>query len=319
MVISDDEEEFVEIVEALRPLVESLASTSMGKEKLFSCCLRSSLVRAFEFLEVAIKTSPDEAFFLTPSLRGITEDLILLRYLSQIPHKDRETVINGLMVNELRTQLGNQTKFFDTFRPFQPVMRRPLENNEATQIVSKVRDVFRKHGWPKLRKLTPPTREIAQKSEAGVLEVVYDFIYRMTSGFVHFNPKILFGLGWGPTRTDTTFSTKNMGLYYANVSRIYGAYLLCLYFEYFGRFLKPGDAGRDKIAHLRKYLLKIFRWPEMVTFEEMNIVVPKPEGWATSLYFVKVMMEFDQGFSLGAKRLLSSTNVEHQEAKKEVR
>ena len=108
--------------------------------------------------------------------------------------------------------------------------------------------------------------------------------------------------------SDVVFSSKNMSPYYLAVSQIYGSYLLCLYFEFFDDYIGPNQEEIAAVVELRKHLLQIFRWPEMVTFEEMN--VPAPEGQSYQNYFIirtlyAVIME-NEGFSGGVKLLLSS-------------
>ena len=161
---------------------------------------------------------------------------------------------------------------FRKIRPFQPVFRREII--DIAQIEYAVQSFWRKNGWPKiqitLRHTHPPVRQIAEKSDPGLLDIVYDFIYRLTSGTVHFNPQILFRSGWGSTLKEIVVSPVNMGPYYLAVSQIYGSFIFCLYFEFFSRFLKPNREEKEAIKELRKHLLSIFRWPEIVTYEEMN-------------------------------------------------
>ena len=143
------------------------------------------------------------------------------------------------------------------------------------------------------------------KSDPGLLDIVYNFIYRLTSGTVHFNPQMLLRSGWGDrSMKEIKVSPRNMDLYYISLNQIYGSFLLCLYFEFFGRFLRPRQEEKIMIKELRECLQGRFRWPEMVTFEEMNIDVPKPKFWPAALihgmYFV-IMTE--NGFMSGAKKL----------------
>ena len=97
-----------------------------------------------------------------------------------------------------------------------------------------------------------------------------------------------------------------MGPYYISLNQIYGTFLLCLYFEFFGRFLRPRQEEKVVIKELREYLQGIFRWPEMVTFEEMNIDVPKLKFWPTALIrgMYSVIMT-EQGFISGAETILN--------------
>ena len=51
--------------------------------------------------------------------------------------------------------------------------------------------------------------------------------------------------------------------------------MFCAYFELFARFLRADASTKQAIAEIRQSLLQLPRWPEMVTFEEMNIEPPE--------------------------------------------
>ena len=286
----------------LRPFVENTATLRRPQRRLYSSCLRASFVKAFEFVDFATKQQSDNAFFLASGLRGIAEDVIFFRFLSRFPHESRQQVVSNMMELTVRRNLEKQTSFFGTFRPFQPVLS--SSNKDKRIFVDDLRSFWKANGWPSLNRDVPPVREMAEKSDPGILEVVYDFIYRLTSGVVHFNPQVLLRSGWGNTPTCMTFSSRNMGLYYLALSQVYGSYLLCLYFELFGRFLRPDRVEKAAVVALREHLLQILRWPEMVTYEEMNVSVPQPRV-APSLLFHGVAIINKKGFISGAKTLLA--------------
>jgi hypothetical protein len=280
----------------LKPFVDRAASYSTNRNRYFGACVRAALVRAFELAQLAaVNERRDDAFFLMPALRGVAEDLIYLRFISQLPPVQREDLVKGLMLLELEAKLGYQSSFFGVFRPFQPILR-PGGTTRTDDVKDEVRAIWRAHGWPGLRSVTPPTREIAQKSDPGVLEVVYDFIYRLTSSTVHFNPQILLRSGWGKTKTKMKFSTRNMSGYYALVSQTYGSYLLTLYFELFPKFLRPDHAIKSAVTDLREFLGVQLRWPEMVTFEEMNQPVPESAFERSLMWRVAYAVMAREGF-----------------------
>jgi hypothetical protein len=120
----------------------------------------------------------------------------------------------------------------------------------------------------------PPVRQIAEKHHVDLLTTLYDYLYRLTSGMVHFNPQVLLRSGWGGPPV-FHFSPKNFNRYYQAFARTYSVLLFCLYFELFGRFLRAGANVRNLVVEMRKDLLLEPRWPEMVTYEEMNLKPPK--------------------------------------------
>jgi hypothetical protein len=74
--------------------------------------------------------------------------------------------------------------------------------------------------------------------------------------------------GWGDLKGEMTFSPKNFHLYFSAFGRVYGSYLFCLYFELFGRWLRPSKSESEIVASIRESQFLEPRWPEMVTFEE---------------------------------------------------
>ena len=300
----------------LRPFVERIATVRSPMKRLYSYFLRASFVRAFEFVDLASKEKSDSAFFLVTALRGITEDIIYLRFLARFPHESREQVVYNMIQLEVEKGLKYQKSFFQTFRPFQPIL--PLATIDTTDIKDQLRSFWQKNGWPHLNQEIPPTREIAEKSDAVLLHIVYDFIYRLTSGTVHFNPQVLLRSGWGNVPGKVTFNSRNMGSYYLAVSQIYGSYLLCLYFEFFGRFLRPNQKEKSAVKELRKYLLSVFRWPEIVTFEEMNIDVPQPEFWPTAIIHAIYNTIMEDGFVSGAREIIHLRDNQRVRSGKEI-
>ena len=294
-------------LDPLRSFVERTSVVRFPMRRLFSACLKASFISTFELVDFVSKQNADIAFFLPPALRRPTEDVIFLRFISKIPHEEREKFIRDMMNLGTARNLKWQRLFFEKFRPFQPILKEIKEQTDIAQIEDTVQSFWRKNGWLKFRidtKLHPPVRQIAEKSDPGLLDIVYDFIYRLTSGTVHFNPQILLRSGWGSTRKEVVVSPVNMGPYYLAVSQIYGSFILCLYFEFFGRFLKPNREEKEAIKELRKHLLGIPRWPEIVTYEEMNIPIPNPGFWPRALIHALYSIIMEEGFISGANSIL---------------
>ena len=149
----------------------------------------------------------------------------------------------------------------------------------------------------------PPVREIAAKSGEDALDIIYDYMYRLTSTTVHFSPASLLRLGWGPhmDMDVVTFDTKNIAPYFGGINRIYGSYLFCLYFELFPRFLRPDQDTKEAVDDLRSRIVRIFRWPEIVTFEEMNLPTPEVNKLVAAVLLVRYSQTMDNGFISGAR------------------
>jgi hypothetical protein len=276
---------------------------------IFSSCVFSSLAKSYEFLVYShADLHSDGLFFSASTLRGIAEDLITLKFISTLEYEKRDKVVLILQLIELKEKLKNQQAFFDKYRPFQPVLQNPPSTASA-EVLKKLKiekhKIWCEAGWPNLRKYkNPPTREIATKLAPGALDLLYDFIYRLTSSTVHFSPQMLLRLGWGLIDAEGKkfsghYSTKNMMPYYKKFCQIYGALLLCLYFEFFGEYLSLTPEIRKIVFSIRTEIILDNRWPEMVTFEEINQPVPQIYSEYPVLYsemHAQVVERFRDGF-----------------------
>lgn len=264
----------------LRPYMAKVAKGNLRRHNLYSLCVKASASKCFEFNQTAPRIAKLKlAFFAMSSLRGMCEDLIVLRYIARMPSKDRKELMGALMWHEIATRTKLQDVFFQAIRPQQPVLR--LKDADATIAASEsaARAVWNRQGWPNLQKgAMPQIRQIAEKQGLHQLAVLYDYLYRLTSAGVHFNVQSLLRSGWGKDiEKEVEFSAKNFHQYFAAYCSLYGAFLFCLYFEFFRAVLRPGAKENLVIKKIREQVLSVPRWPEMVTFEEMNQKPPENE------------------------------------------
>lgn len=256
--------------------MDQLSRGSLKRHKIFSLCLRASVIKCYEFcLDARDKRRTKNRFFSISALRGVCEDLIVLRFISRLPSDDRELLITSLANHESATRVKLQDEFFSSFRPQQPVLRLPDADATIEQNERAAQSVWHRHGWPNLsRGAMPQIRQIAEKQGAPQLAILYDYLYRLTSGGVHFSAQSLMRSGWGPNLRKFTFSTKHFDSFFSEYCSVYSAFMLCTYFEFFGNYLKPSKEDAAHINKIREDILFTPRWPEMVTFEEMNLKYP---------------------------------------------
>lgn len=146
---------------------------------------------------------------------------------------------------------------------------------------------------------------MARKIGAGTVDVLYDYIFRLTSETVHFNPRALFRTGWekeSGTKGHMTFAPSNYGRYFLAYCRIYGTFLLTIYAEFFGEALALSDPARATFKELRRALTLQSRWPEIVTFEEMNQPVPKGQEVLGIVQHFMVAEGIEDGFIAAAEK-----------------
>ena len=263
----------VEHFETLKPFMAKVAKGSFKRHTLFSLCVKASAIKCFEFNLTARRVAELKlAFFEMSSLRGMCEDLIVLRCVGGMPPEDRQKLLAALMSHELATRTSLQDEFFRAIRPQQPVLR--MKNADAALAASEAaaREVWNRHGWAKLQKgAMPQIRQIAEKQGLHQLAVLYDYLYRLTSAGVHFNVQSLLRSGWGKNpENEFEFSAKNFHEYFAAYCSLYGAFVFCLYFEFFRSVLRPQAKEKLIVEKIREQVLSMPRWPEMVTYEEMN-------------------------------------------------
>ena len=243
---------------------------------MFSQLVRASFAKCYEFNRlVHSRRRSHHSFFLIPTLRGICEDVILLGAVRKFPSGDRQLFAKLAMLFELHERMEIQKIFFRENRPQQPIVYPPdnLARREAAR--TSLRQVWIDQGWALQRYgVHPSTRSLAREQGSGELSVLYDYLFRLTSASVHFTAQGLLRTGWGADQK-MTFSPENVEGYYLDSCRFYGCFLFCAYFEKFGRYLRPPRDVKVLLNELRHDLMLHDRWPEMVTFEELNLPPPK--------------------------------------------
>jgi hypothetical protein len=116
-------------------------------------------------------------------------------------------------------------------------------------------------------------------AKASSLAPLYSYIYAATSKWVHFSPHILLRMGWGGTSDDVgddtewSFTTSNFGQYYTEFNQVYALMLLLHLVRGPAANIIPSDAA-STVEALQSHLDNPLRWPEDVTFEEMNLKGP---------------------------------------------
>lgn len=208
------------------------------------------------------------------------EDIIILESIHKLPSEKRERLLRGMQLLETSERISTQWTFFQKYRPFQPVIDRTISIEDAR---NDIETIWRESGWAKFeakpKSIVPPVIQLAQKLAPGILDILYEFIYRLSSSTVHFSPQTLLRMGWGhvdeKNSISGTISIKHMANYHKAFCQIYGLLLFTFFFELFPEEINATDAEQSGIVNMRKHLLEELRWPEMITFEEMNLSVPK--------------------------------------------
>ena len=107
----------------LEPEVAQKAICRPAREGLFKAVLKASFARTHEYAEFVYADTSDigpAKFFGSAPLRQCCEDLIVLKYLALLKRKDRDNVIQALMVISTGIAAEKQERFFQD-KPSVPV------------------------------------------------------------------------------------------------------------------------------------------------------------------------------------------------------
>lgn len=273
------EKSVAEILAALQPKMETITRGSFKSHGMYGCALRASLAKAFEFASLSNQEEPlAHGFFITATLRGICEDLIVFSFLEQFSSVEKNKVMSLLTRINITEALEAQKVFFEENRPWQPVVKPNIGQESDTSL--QLRALSKKAGWEGKR----PWPSVWFMAKYSGLDAIYKYLYSATSKWVHFSPHILLRMGWGGEQeslesigdhTEWAFTAMNFQNYYKEFNEIYSIFLLLKLLRGPARRLLPLKAV-ENLSELESSLTKPLRWPELVTYEELNLRGPNP-------------------------------------------
>jgi len=250
--------------------------TSQTDFDVYMATLKSSFVKAYDFARfahrVSLRRANESSFFMTAGLRGICEDIIALKFIAQFTKPIRQELMLLEMQTSVRKASDVQTKFFRRERPFQPIVT-STPNQDIRKEKQQYTTIGARVGFCMIKDKLPAIEQMA--TPVGLREI-YDYFYRITSETVHFNVRVALRNGWGELPGTVQFGTKNFCRYYLSLNQTYGVFLFCLMSETFSGDLGLTPEFLQAVAQLRRKLDRELRWPEPVTFEEMNLETPSP-------------------------------------------
>ncbi|MGH9486692.1 MAG: DUF5677 domain-containing protein [Terriglobales bacterium] len=240
---------------------------------MFKAVLKASLARIHAYAEFAhseFAEAGPQSFFGSAPLRQCCEDLIVLKYLAKLGRRDRDAVIGALMVLEMSTAVEKQRVFFERSHPYQLV----IQSNFSPDQIGDAKGLLDKIGvrtclWHTQGRL-PPVKQMA--ATVGLSEM-YEYLYAATSELVHFNVRISLRSGWG-NDGEFSFSPANFAKFYTEFSKTYAAYVWIGFCRVFRSAIGLSPGFMDVVDGVELAVESVYRWPELVTFEEMNV----PQG-----------------------------------------
>lgn len=175
------------------------------------------------------------------------------------------------MSNSINKGLERQSQFLTKFRPQQPTLADIIRADKYDKQKKAFKALAASRGWSKKR--LPSVQQMA--TEGGLLEI-YNFFYHATSELVHFSPRIIYRMGWGEP-PNFNFNMENYWYYYRAFCIFYGVFLTRKLIDVYSHaFNNSSEASICSLSsELDKFISIPRRFPEIITYEEMNFPVPK--------------------------------------------
>jgi hypothetical protein len=258
----------------LKKLLKKSFYCDYAVDNVYQCYIVAAYSKCFQFNLTVNNYNPKNSFFFTPSLRGICEDFIMLKFLKKYPVIDKNELLQSYSMYQLMEIVAIQDKFFCKNHKQQIVYRMPELEKVQEENLNKIKAEWGKIGLNK-DKVLPTVSHMA--TDAGLVEL-YEYLYSATSDMVHFSPHNLMRSGWSKKETPYHhhFDVQNFHKYYNTFNHFYGSYLFVLFSKVFKKELNLGKDALEKVKEIESDIFDTARWPELVTFEEMN--VPQAEA-----------------------------------------
>lgn len=264
-----------ETLKMLKVLEDEMERISWGYRKrdgTYRMCMRAAFSKAYHFAIFCLsELKEDAAFFALGTLRGICEDLIVLTFLGQLKRKDRDSAMTAKAYVVTAKACESQENFLLRKEHLQPVFSFQSNDQVKSENEAMLKELGVKSGLWSRKQALPLVKQMAES--VGMLEL-YEYFYALTSDLVHFNPRVLMRSGWGDGSNKFQFRPDNFSLYYFDFCRFYSVLLFVLSTRNYQRSLGLSSAFRKAISELDKGMHETFRWPEPVTYEEMNVKGP---------------------------------------------
>jgi hypothetical protein len=210
---------------------------------------------------------------LTSFLRGICEDLISLKFLLKLQPDKREDIVREYMLYLMTSSIQSQNQFFKNERPFQPTVHVADIDKVVSTHVTRLNTLWQSLGHRK-DKTFPSVEQMAIDSK---LKFLYDFVYHATSRTVHFSPNVLLRTGWYKTPDENAvieFSVNNFSDYYTLFNSHYSTTLFIEFIKAFKKYLGLDKVFTTACKKLGDIQNKLYFFPEIITYEELNLKRP---------------------------------------------
>lgn len=249
-----------------------------GEIDFYTSVLAAAFTKLYDFCLWALESDGDrgEHYWASAVLRGSTEDIIFLSALQKMSLADRNEMVRLRLVHEIENDIATQSEFFSEPRRFQSVLSpKPDAEQQLNNVLDSMNSIWRKYRMDGGRIGLGNMRNLADTAS---IVGFYDYFYALTSRMVHFSPRVLMRQGWGNYQDGVLhaeYSASNFKHYYTAYVQTYSCLLLREFIERFNGDLTMPSAFDAAAARIDEVCRKR-RYPELVTYEEMNIEPPNP-------------------------------------------
>ena len=250
--------------------------------------MKSAFTKSYDYCGTAARTAQRDSFVLQPFLRGICEDLITLKYIKKHlkVESERNKIVQLFSWYLQYSSAKAQQEFFAKVKS--PQLSLSLVDPDAliSQFETELKGFWHAKGFNP-NKIFPSVENMA--IDAG-LKDLYEFLYHATSKTVHFSPNILMRLGWFKSKEEPIiFSYRNFYKYYYQFNNYYALYLFVIFSTTFKNELQLSRGFMKEAKGIEKMLEDMNFYPELVTYEEMNM--KRPSGFIA--YLMKLARDKD--------------------------
>lgn len=259
------------LIDGLESAIKAIGYRNVKEVGFYKTTLSAALVKSYEFMKLSANhDNESKVYFTLGSLRGICEEFIVLSFLKDLEPMERDKVVEVSMNLKVQESLRRQKSFFARERVFQPIIQ-PVDNSEdlIAKFKQELKDVGeRTEAWSKKTPM-PKIHKMAEDLDLGDF---YQYFYTLSSETVHFNPRMLLRMGWSEKddMENFQFSTDNFSQYYREYGLVYSTLLFIRFTNQFHEIMNLSSDVMELVNELEKKLEARLRWPEPVTFEEMN-------------------------------------------------
>lgn len=256
----------------------------------FSIAVVSAFSKSIGFvLELEGKSFDNKYFWIAPTLRSVCEDLIFLGFLDKNHKANSDEIITLKLSLDLHESLLAQEALFSEYRPHQPRVNPGDNTLNVDETEKRLKEIF-------------PYRTVRKMAKNQELLLLYEFLYHATSRLVHFSPTTLFRMAWFDAEINVSkCAPAALNDYYHKFVTFYSAHLLSTFVARFHEEISLDEQLRKAIDENLEKANRSLRWPELVTFEELNKKNPwKNEETKYRMLFRNIFIK-DPGMVFEAK------------------